>query len=410
LTLPSNRFPRESDLDITQQVTSIGLVSDRRDGALPCRWEELPLSSQRNEFIHMVRGGAAISVAAFHIYGQSREPGWGIETVRWVSEWGYLGVHVFFVISGFVIANSLRNDYITPKYAGNYALRRSLRLDPPYWCAILFALALTFAINVVQHLPTEWPTWQVVLAHAVYAQNILCLGNLSIGLWTLCLEVQFYVTMLLLVALSQRTKVPLLVFVLIGGLASLFCSAAIDADSNIVWSNAYRSLLPNFAMFAIGILAWMVTTDRISRTTWLITQLLVAARLVVWFQPELLVAAVAGGAIVLQANGRLRVPTIPALMFLGTVSYSLYLLHVPAARIVILGFNRIFDLDGYASLAICTLGIAASVFAAAILYWLVERPSMTLADRIKPTRSEKPSSAVEPAPQEPLKVLTDTSV
>ena len=52
---------------------------------------------------------------------------------------GFVGVDIFFVLSGFVIAYSVREARITPRFLGRFALRRSIRLDPPYWITIAIA-------------------------------------------------------------------------------------------------------------------------------------------------------------------------------------------------------------------------------------------------------------------------------
>src|SRR5215467_8589533 len=95
----------------------------------------------RSTFIDALRGVAAFSVACYHIcrYGPIPEPARefipGV-LLAWFDH-GWMGVQVFFVISGFVIAYSVRNARVTPRYLANYALRRSIRLDPPYWTTIL---------------------------------------------------------------------------------------------------------------------------------------------------------------------------------------------------------------------------------------------------------------------------------
>jgi peptidoglycan/LPS O-acetylase OafA/YrhL len=335
----------------------------------------------------MLRGLAALAVAAFHVYGHTLEPTTGIKVVRFVSEWGWLGVPVFFVISGFVIPNSLRGDYVTPRFAANYALRRSLRLDPPYWFAIAIAVALQTGIDYLLHNPLELPSPGKLAAHAFYLQNILNLGNLTVGLWTLCLEVQFYVFFLALLALTQRTKISLALLVGLLGAGALCFSLDGDSDNPEVFTNAYRFLAPNFSMFAIGILAWMRCEGQLSSKAWLAVQVAVVTRLVVWFQPELLAAWLTGLAIVAQANGLLRVPSFRPLMFLGTISYSLYLIHFPVMRCVVLGLRRLTGFDGYSSLLMCTVVIALGILVAYLMYLLIERPSMRLAVMLRPARS-----------------------
>jgi hypothetical protein len=91
----------------------------------------------RSTFIDALRGIAAFSVACYHItrwsYGSLQEPASDfIPSILQVwFDHGWVGVQVFFVISGFVIAYSVRNARITPGYLANYVLRRSIRLDPP---------------------------------------------------------------------------------------------------------------------------------------------------------------------------------------------------------------------------------------------------------------------------------------
>ena len=108
---------------------------------------------ERDVAINAWRGFAALLVAYFHC----RQITWiGIQQfhktgarldlntvfsyLTFPIAWGSAGVPIFFVISGFVIAYSVRNARVTPGYLANYALRRSVRLDPPYWTTIAFVL------------------------------------------------------------------------------------------------------------------------------------------------------------------------------------------------------------------------------------------------------------------------------
>jgi peptidoglycan/LPS O-acetylase OafA/YrhL len=53
-----------------------------------------------------------------------------------IFSYGYLGVPIFFVISAFVISYGIGSDKVPAKYAGNFILRRSVRLDLTYWASI----------------------------------------------------------------------------------------------------------------------------------------------------------------------------------------------------------------------------------------------------------------------------------
>ena len=117
---------------------------------------------------------------------------------------GGLGVQVFFVISGMVIAYSVGDARVTPSYLGRFALRRSLRLDPPYWSVILLFLAMRWAAAGVGHPMGPARPPQQVWSNVFYLQHILGQDDLVVVFWTLCLEVQFYIVLVLLLGLVQR--------------------------------------------------------------------------------------------------------------------------------------------------------------------------------------------------------------
>ena len=142
-----------------------------------------------------LRGLAALSVAAFHLLKSARHG--DLPLVKW----GWLGVPAFFVISGFVIPYSMRNANVSWSYSWRYALRRSIRLDPPLWATIVFVLLSNAVIAAVATNPGKhlaWPGLVTILANFAYVQNLLWLPNLSVGLWTQCIEVQFYLSALVL--------------------------------------------------------------------------------------------------------------------------------------------------------------------------------------------------------------------
>jgi len=70
-----------------------------------------------------LRGVAALAVVLCHLRGP----------LGAVTEYGWLGVQVFFVLSGFVMSQTLARYTVTPRFVGNFILRRSVRLDPVYW-------------------------------------------------------------------------------------------------------------------------------------------------------------------------------------------------------------------------------------------------------------------------------------
>src|SRR5579872_7415052 len=92
------------------------------------------MSSQRLAFVDGLRGVAALAVMLYHLVGRTSA---GVLT-----QYGFLGVAIFFVLSGFVIASVVGDRRVDAGFLGRFALRRMVRLDIPYWLNIALAIAL----------------------------------------------------------------------------------------------------------------------------------------------------------------------------------------------------------------------------------------------------------------------------
>lgn len=395
-----------------------------------------PLFKGRSTFIDALRGIAALGVACYHItrYEPGGQPSREL-IPRFVLagfDHAWIGVQIFFVISGFVIAYSLREARVTPGYFANYALRRSVRLDPPYWTTIVFVLLLHALLHL--HLGFESPldvpsklepelSASLVASHLVYLQNILGYDNLSAGFWTLCIEVQFYILYVTGLGIAQRaglaiaqrasprhTGTWLLVVFLPAALLSLFewtrTAGAQSVYDNDMW------IIRFFCMFFLGAAALWTLEGWIPAALFWLYVVAVVGRIVMqaWFEglsDDLTVglsAALAAG-LAIYLTGRLgKLGSwfgAPILQYLGRISYSLYLIHFPISYVVMLLGYEVRGTPGPAE-AIVWLGLAlaASLAAAHVLYVLVEAPSVRLAARLK-RPAQEPVKAVVPLPSGP---------
>jgi peptidoglycan/LPS O-acetylase OafA/YrhL len=116
-----------------------------------------PRPQRRIAAIDSMRGVASLMVAFHHFDGAlGRDLAWMPAVARTLLHEGALGVQIFFVLSGYVIA--LSTEKLEPCLAnvGRFVLRRGTRLDPPYLVSIalavgaLAALAANFTIEVVR--------------------------------------------------------------------------------------------------------------------------------------------------------------------------------------------------------------------------------------------------------------------
>lgn len=414
----------------------------------------------RSTFIDALRGIAAFSVACYHIYRYGPLPELAVDYIpTFLQVWfdhGWIGVQVFFVISGFVIAYSVRNARVTPAYVANYALRRSIRLDPPYWSTIAVVLlvhwvfALKFGFTSPMDVPDQMAaplSWKLVAAHVLYVQNILdweplrkFLGvteryeNLSAGFWTLCIEVQFYLLYVVGLGVAQHIarrlsrhapaqSTPHRESTLV--LLALFAPLAVL--SLFLWnldSTTDMWIIHFFCMFFLGCAAWWALDGRIPAWAfWLYVGLLVVRlsldareaygeelvgggtvaeglRVAAGSTIELKVALVAGIAVYLlgRAGWLETALNYRWLQYLGRISYSLYLIHFPISHIVTtLGYEHM-KINGTLSPAGATGWLAAalvvSLVSAHLLYTVVEAPSVRLAARFKRVEAAQPTGGV----------------
>src|SRR3974390_3244319 len=143
--------------------------------------------NQRIGVINALRAFAAIFVAWGHfVAGQGKYLGLS-------GKYGYLGVHIFFVISGFVIPWSLyRSGYVLRDYP-RFLLKRNVRLYPPYLASIAVTVLATNLIMVPMfHMPRLTVTAQSLLLHFAYLNDLTHVPWINVVYWTLAIEFQWY--------------------------------------------------------------------------------------------------------------------------------------------------------------------------------------------------------------------------
>src|SRR6266699_2842936 len=166
---------------------------------------------ERQPGLDLLRALAIILVVIYHagIFGFALPNHW--------HRFGWVGVDLFFVLSGYLIGGQL----LTPLARGRainlrrFFSRRALRIMPAYF----FVLAVYFCLPYLREFPEISPLWKFLIS----VQNIGLRGGTAFShAWSLAIEDQFYLLLpLALVALNRSRRaafiIPLTVF--IGGLA-----------------------------------------------------------------------------------------------------------------------------------------------------------------------------------------------
>jgi peptidoglycan/LPS O-acetylase OafA/YrhL len=285
---------------------------------------------------------------------------------------------------------------MTASLFARFALRRSLRLDPPYWAAIAICIGFSLLASAVVHgHPTETYSFGQVVAHLFYLQEILGFRHINLVFWTLCLEIQFYLAYAALL-LSGRP-----------GLALIGAGAV-----SLLWPLGLVSepppgfFPPLWHGFLLGAGAYWAFADRRAVIWFLLFSATVAVS--VLYSGNLFTLVCVSTALVLFAfgvTGRLQSGlSWRPLQYLGLISYSLYLFHDPVTGAV---FRIGYMLTGRYALTEAiwwVISLAACIVFAGIMWWAVERPSMKWARKVRLTAASlrKQASVLEPAlPVEP---------
>lgn len=317
--------------------------------------------------IDALRGLAALAVCWYHM--TNGFPGGSF--LQQSGAYGWLGVEVFFVISGFILPHVMwRQGYRPGRDWAAFMAKRIVRIEPPYLLALFMGIALWQLSSMLPGFrgtdPPDFISTRVLL-HVGYLTEITGHRWLSPVFWTLAIEFQFYLLLSLCFPWLQ-SRHPARQLALMIVMAGAFL--VIEAHSL-----AFRYL----GLFLFGVVAFQ-WRERIVHPAVAVIGLVLATASV--HAAHDLATAATGLATALLLIGNVPLGKWRPLTMLGTISFSLYLVHVPIGGRVINWGTRYVTQPG-SQLALTVLAVLVSIAAATVFYLLVERPSQQRAARIK---------------------------
>ncbi|MFZ4760242.1 MAG: acyltransferase family protein, partial [Burkholderiaceae bacterium] len=319
---------------------------------------------ERLDQLDGLRAIAALSVLAFHFTTRYDQVLVHAAPPAFEVPWGGYGVHLFFVISGFVILMTIERG------AGPAAFVRSrfARLFPTYWVAVLGTwLLLRFAA-----LPGHQRSVPELLANLTMVHGYFGIASVDGVYWSLGVELLFYLWMLLL-ACTGALRRPMTVIASAAALCIAAGTAARLAETAVPWTADTLLLLKWAPWFGLGMLAYLGSQGRDGGwPAGLATGALCVAAIAVRGPPADVAVALASAALVrLAAQRRLPVLGARPLVAIGVASYPLYLVHEKIGWLTMLGLQE-RGLDPTLSIAVATLAAIAVAWA---LHRAVERPT-----------------------------------
>jgi peptidoglycan/LPS O-acetylase OafA/YrhL len=171
-----------------------------------------------------------------------------LPVIQSVSRFGYLGVSLFFLISGFVILWSASAK--TPR---QFAASRALRLYPSFWAALLLTLLALVLLGSPGSLPDLW----TILSNLTMLPGYMGSDSVDGVYWTLAVEMKFYFLVTMLILLRQIPHVERWIWGWLAGLA--VCEAGIRVPGLIS-----LTLFPFGSLFAGGCWAYLIRLRGVS--------------------------------------------------------------------------------------------------------------------------------------------------
>jgi peptidoglycan/LPS O-acetylase OafA/YrhL len=341
-----------------------------------------------------IRGLAIVLVLALHLF----------EYFKWFG-FGWIGVDLFFVLSGFLITGILLETKGKKNSYKNFIIRRILRIFPLYY---LF-LTLFFCTIPITNWRNLIPHFEYLQVNQIwfwfYIQNWLAAindnwpqQNILSHFWSLAIEEQFYVVWPILVFSVPRKNILWICLFLICLSVSLRLYFFFQGEH---WTLIYVTTLTRFDGLCSGaMLAWLIRDERgvkfLNRNGNLILLLTSFGFFITFLfaggfyinNPTLYTVgytfialffcAVVMKAISNHPNNILRsFFESSSLVFLGKYSYGIYIYHLPIYRILQLSFSDTFN-----NISISTIALLITLVTSIVSFHLFEAQFLKLKDKL----------------------------
>jgi peptidoglycan/LPS O-acetylase OafA/YrhL len=292
-----------------------------------------------------LRGVAILLVIAFHYLEPLHRTaqGW-LRIALAPARMGWIGVDLFFVLSGYLIGSILMANRDSPTFFGTFYIRRFYRILPLYLVVVAGCFAVhqwfvrTSAPPLVQYLTFTQNFWMA-------AKGQFGIGLLAIT-WSLAVEEQFYALLPPLVRFNPSKR---LLAIVIG----CILLAPVLRYFFIAKAGQYGVFAANVLLFThldalmLGVLlAWMRARDvtvprRLVRVVWVISAALLTLSALRLPRPEAVarpmmatffyevITLFCASTLVIALDGGFRCLRWKALTYTGLISYGLYLMHQP---------------------------------------------------------------------------------
>ena len=332
----------------------------------------MPHPEQKNRYLELdaLRGLAVLLVVFFHFT-------WGHGAAGFIFKYGNTGVDLFFLISGFVIFMSLTKV----KTGKEFVINRVARLYPTYWVSVTISYIL---INIYYQISVV--DWQKLvftdyLVNLTMIQFYFHVPDVDQSYWTLVIELIFYACILALFYFKLFNRIRLIGFVAscaVVILANFVKSSPVEFMfkwipflsylplffSGIIFYQVYHkqgNVLINYLLLAAGLASQIALFDITGRGIFF-SHLQYSVMLILFFS-----------LFVLFVNGKLFFLVSRFTLFLGEISFALYLTHEVISVSFLLPF-LINKLGLNFWIASCLITLPIIILIASVITYGIEKP------------------------------------
>ncbi|MBV6658117.1 MAG: acyltransferase [Devosiaceae bacterium] len=324
---------------------------------------------------------------------------------------GWVGVDLFFVLSGFLVAHHLLKrdgDRLSPSRYGHYVGRRALRILPAYYAVLALLLIGAFPFFTIAMDDLGWR----IGYHLLLLQDVLP-SDINVVFWSLGVEWKFYLLLPFALAIRpERVRLAILLGLACAPFAARAWLAA-DLPDTITYQTFFETLRsPFYACFeglVLGVLcaliyrrreAWIARVPRpaLSGAFWLAATGLILLLIgqgpllddgvdrfgQVALQSVIAILFATMMLAVLLGGGPVRALSHPSFLAPARLSYAAYLVHLPLMPLAMLLTAALMgglEINAV-SLAVClAITVSLTVMVSLVLHILVEKPFMALGRR-----------------------------